>query len=152
MEKLFSLVMVAAFCIACTNQSRYTDKENVLTEKEIMEFVSRYDDMWARRDTTAMKEAISENYIYFTSTGNTYSRERIISWFIPADKYKVNTAARSEIRITIHGNTAVVGSRWIGSGTFGNERFSDDQRCSLVIKKENDQLRLISEHCTQIVK
>ncbi len=125
--------------------------ENVLTEKEVSDFVNEYDKMWARRDTTAMKESMSENYIYFTSTGNTSNRDRIISWFTPADKYKVDTAVRSEISMTIHGNTAVVSSRWIGSGSFDGEKFSDDQRCSLIIQKEMGKLKLISEHCTQIV-
>ena len=151
MRKYFVFLIIGSVCFGCNNKSEKPAKENVLTEKEVRDFITDYDNMWAKRDTTAMKESISENYIYFTSTGNTSNRDRIISWFTPADKYKVDTAIRSEINVTIHGNTAIVSSRWIGSGSFDGERFRDDQRCSLTIQEENGKLKLISEHCTQIV-
>jgi hypothetical protein len=152
MKIVFFFLSIAGLFAGCKNEPDRAENKNLLTEKEVIDFIVRYDDMWAKRDTMAMKEAISENYIYFTSTGNTFNRARILSWFDPADKYKVDTATRSEISITIHDNTAVVSSRWIGSGSFSGERFNDDQRCSLVIQKENGKLKLISEHCTQIAK
>ena len=80
-----------------------------------------YDNLWAKRDTAALKEAMADSYIYFTSVGSTTDRKEILGWFVPADKYKVDTAIRSEIGITIHGNTAIVSSRWIGSGSFDGE-------------------------------
>ena len=151
MKKCIVLLVVAGLCFGCYDKPEKAVEENILTEKEVKDFVNDYDNMWAKRDTIAMKEAISENYIYFTSTGSTSTRDRIISWFTPADKYKVDTAIRSEINVTIHGSIAIVSSRWIGSGSFDGERFSDDQRCSLTIQKEEGKLKLISEHCTQIV-
>ena len=147
----YILLLASIFFIACDNKQHVTSDEIVLTEKEVRDFVNEYDNMWASRDTTAMKGAMAENYIYFTSVGNTTTRGKIISWFTPADKYKVDSAIRSEITVTLHRNTAVVSSRWIGSGSFDGERFRDDQRCSLTIQKEEGKLRLISEHCTQIV-
>lgn len=151
MKKLILLFGIAFFYWGCTTKSEKESNENIITEKEVKDFVNGYDNMWAKRDTTAMKEAMAENYIYFTSTGNTSTRDRIISWFTPADKYTVDTAMRSEITIAINGNAAIVSSRWIGAGSFDGERFRDDQRCSLTIQKEKGKLKLISEHCTQIV-
>ena len=151
MKKFFLAFVIIGFCVGCNERATQPTNENVLTEKEVIDFVHEYDNMWAKRDTTAMKEAMAENYIYFTSLGSTTDRKKIISWFSPADKYIVNTAIRSEIGVTINGNTAVVSSRWIGSGSFEGEQFKDDQRCSLTIQKENVKLKLIAEHCTQIV-
>ena len=152
MKEIFLLVLIAALCFGCNDQPAQTINENALTDKEVNDFINNYDSMWAKRDTNAMKEAMAENYIYFTSVGTTSTRDRIIGWFTPADKYKIDTAIRSEIKVTVSGNTAVVSSRWIGSGSFDGERFSDDQRCGLVIKKENGKLSIISEHCVQIEK
>jgi hypothetical protein len=149
MRKHYLLAVASILLVACADQGK-TD-ENKLTEKEVIDFVKHYDDLWAKRDTTGMKKAIAENYIYFSSTGNTTTRDRIISWFTPADKYKVDSAVRSEISVTINDNTAIVSSHWVGSGSFGGEKFKDDQRCSLTIQKVNGKLKLISEHCTQIV-
>ena len=151
MRKYIVLLVTGSLCFGCNNKSEKPVKENILTEKEVRDFVSNYDNMWAKRDTTGLKDAMAENYIYFTSAGSTTDRKKIISWFSPADKYIVDTAIRSEIAITINGNTAVVSSRWIGSGSFEGESFKDDQRCSLTIQKTDGKLRLIAEHCTQIV-
>ena len=151
MTKHILFLSIIVFYSSCKTTPGKTGNENSITEKEVRDFVSKYDGIWANRDTTAMKDAIADNYIYFSSTGNTTTRDRIISWFTPADKYKVDTAIRSEINVIINGNTAVVSSRWVGSGSFDGEKFNDDQRCSLTIQKENDKLKLISEHCTQIV-
>ena len=147
-KAVFSLLFAVALFTRCANN---TTNQNKLTEKEVADFVNHYDELWAKRDTTGMKETMAENYVYFSSTGNTTTRARILSWFTPADKYKVDTAKRSEVSVTLNGNIAIVSSRWIGSGSFDGEKFSDDQRCSLTIQKENGRLKLISEHCTQIV-
>ena len=148
LKNLFLLLISASLLFGCANN---ISKSDTLTEKEVSDFILHYDELWAKRDTTGMKAAMAENYIYFSSTGNTTTRARILSWFTPADKYKVDTAKRSEVNVSINGNTAIVSSRWIGSGSFDGEKFSDDQRCSLTIQKENGKLKLISEHCTQIV-
>lgn len=151
MIKYVGLFVIAVCCFGCKEGSERPALETALTEKEVRDFVKDYDTMWAKRDTTAMKEAMAENYIYFSSVGSTTDRKKILGWFLPPDKYQVDTAIRSEIGVTIHGNTAIVSSRWIGSGSFDGEKFRDDQRCSLTIQKENGKIKLISEHCTQIV-
>ena len=147
----YILLLASIFFMACGNDQHLPNGEVLLAEKEVIDFVNEYDNMWASRDTAAMKGAMAEDYVYFTSVGSTITRDKIISWFAPADKYKVDTAIRNEIIVNIHGNTAVVSSRWIGSGSFDGEKFSDDQRCSLIIQKKEGKLKLISEHCTQIV-
>src|SRR5688572_23947232 len=116
MIRYIGLLVIAVSCFGCKERYERSALETVLTEKEVRDFVNDYDNMWAKRDTTAMKEAMSDNYIYFTSVGSTTDRKKILGWFVPADKYKVDTAIRSEIDVTIHENTAVVSSRWIGSG------------------------------------
>ncbi|HET6766987.1 MAG TPA: nuclear transport factor 2 family protein [Chitinophagaceae bacterium] len=151
MRKYIGLFVIAVFCFGCKERFGSPTPESELTEKEIRDFVNDYDNMWAKRDTASMKEAMADNYIYFTSVGSITDRKQILGWFVPADKYKVDTATRTEIDVTIHGNTAIVSSRWIGSGSFDGEKFRDDQRCSLTIQKEEGKLKLISEHCTQIV-
>ena len=141
------------FIFGCGPDSRQPVDKDQLSEKEVLDFISEYDKSWQSRDTTRMKELMDEKYVYFSSTGNIRDRSAIISWFTPADKYKVDSARRSEILVVqIKGNTAIISTRWIGSGTFGEEKFDDDQRCGLVLQKEDGKMKLLSEHCTQIVK
>lgn len=146
---IFSAAVVILFLSCNTIQKKHTD-DIPLTEAEVKDFIRQYDALWASRDTGLMKQAMDDQYVYFTSTGSTIGRADIISWFTPADKYKVEKAERSEINVQLNGNTAIVSSRWIGNGNFGNEKFNDDQRCGLVIQKSDGKLKLLTEHCTQI--
>lgn len=150
MRLLILSIAIVSFVVSCKTNHKRAEKEVSLTEAEVKNFIRKYDDMWGRRDTGMMKLAIDERYTYFTSTGAMRNRNDILSWFTPTDKYKVEKAERSEISIQLIGNTAIVSSRWIGNGSFGNEKFSDDQRCGLTIQKINGELKLLSEHCTQI--
>lgn len=148
---------ISFFCIAVLLYSCQSSKPKpieaaMLTEQEVREFITSYDKAWETRDTTAMKEIMDEKYIYFSSTGNTTTRNNIISWFTPADKYKMDTAYRNEITVILNGNTAVVSTHWVGNGTFGEEKFDDNQRCGLVVQKLDGKLKIISEHCVQITK
>ena len=152
MRKIILMAFITLAYAACNEQQQETKNIESLSEKEVEEFIRAYDDMWTRKDTIMMKESMSDNYIYFSSTGRTIDRKSILDWFNPADKYKVDTATRNEIKISIEGNTAIVSSRWVGQGSFAGEKFSDDQRCSLVIRKQNGKLKIVSEHCTQISK
>jgi ketosteroid isomerase-like protein len=150
--KLFISVFACSLFLSCNGGKGERKKEDVLTASEVSDFIRFYDQIWAKKDTNAMKKVMSEQYVYFTSTGSTTDRTKILGWFTPPDKYKVDTATRDQIRIVLNGNTAVVSTHWIGSGTFDGEKFKDDQRCSLVIQKINGELKVVSEHCTQIAK
>ena len=147
------IIPIFLLITGCTlHESKNNMPGDQLTEKEVNDFIARYDGAWGKRDTTLMKEIMDERYTYFSSRGSTTTRDRIISWFTPADKYNVDTAARTEISITyLQGNTAIVSTRWVGRGSFDNERFSDDQRCGLVLEKRDGKVRIVAEHCTQIV-
>jgi hypothetical protein len=136
--------------VSCSDDQGNANSDVSLTEAEVKDFIREYDAMWAGRDTGSMKLAMDDHYIYFTSTGSTRKRGDIISWFTPVDKYKVERSERSEISIQLEGNTAIVSSRWVGNGSFGDEKFNDDQRCGLVIQKVDGKLKLLAEHCTQI--
>lgn len=150
--RIIKLTFFLSFILVCCNSQENENKpEQGITESEVRDFIRNYDEIWDRRDTVAMKQSMADSYIYFTSNGNTSDRARLMGWFNPADKYKVDTATRSEISIYITGNTAIASTRWIGNGSFAGERFNDDQRCSMVIQKLNGEVKLLCEHCTQIV-
>lgn len=144
------VIFISMIAVSCTDREQPAKVPETLSEKEVKDFINDYGEIWAKRDTVLMKEAMSDNYIYFSSNGGTINRSSILGWFTPEDKYQVNSATRNEIKIIIEGTTAIVSSHWVGNGSFAGEKFEDDQRCSLVIKKQNGKLKIISEHCTQI--
>lgn len=111
--------------------------------------ISRYDAAWSARDEAALQSLIGPTYVYFTSRGGEWSRDRWFT-FMLSPAYILGAAERSEIRIVESGDTAVASTRWTGHGTYEGRPFEDDQRCSITLGRRDGAWSILSEHCTQI--
>ncbi len=97
----------------------------------------------------AVNDALSPKYIYFTQSGSTFSRDSVVAT-AGENTYSLNHVSRSEVEVSITGNTAIVSSRWKGEGAYRGVPFNEDQRCSITLVKQNDSVKILSEHCTPI--
>jgi ketosteroid isomerase-like protein len=117
---------------------------------EVVAAIAKYDEAWDRRDASALGRLLAADYVYFTSKGALWPRQRFLD-LVLSPKYLLEASERSEIEVHRTGNTAVASSRWKGHGTYDGKVFRDDQRCSLVLLQERGKWTVLSEHCTQIV-
>jgi len=119
-------------------------------ESEVAGVIKAYDEAWGRKDAAAFEQMLAADYVYFTSKGALWPRQRWLGLML-SPKYALASAERSEIVVHRTADTAVVGSRWKGHGTYDGKPFRDDQRCSLVLARSPTGWKVLSEHCTQIV-
>ena len=139
--------LVILFAIACKGDS--ADRGSNLSKEEVIAFVNKYDEAWNTKRDKVVDSLYASQYKYFTSVGGVSSRARNLE-ILAADYYKLISAQRTEIEISIDGNIAIVSSRWRGNGIWQGEPFNDNQRCGLVIQKQGKELKLLSEHCVDI--
>lgn len=120
------------------------------SDADVRDAVKAYDTHWERKDLAALENVIADDYVYFSSKGDTFSRR---AWLgrLSAPKYVLKSSVRSEIEVHRIGDAAVVGTRWKGHGEYDGQPFVDDQRCSLVLGRSPAAWKVLSEHCTQIV-
>lgn len=149
-QLLFPVAIAATlFCVACkTSKSLPVE---TISREEILAFLKQYDDAWNSKNVARVDSLFGTSYTYFTSTGKVNKRAESLAT-LAADYYRLLNANRSEVEVFIDGNTAVVSSRWKGNGTWKGSSFTDDQRCGLIIQKQNGLMKLLSEHCVQIAK
>jgi len=121
------------------------------SDSEIIKTIKEYDTAWDRKDFASVERLLSNQYVYFSSNGKVTSRSETLE-FLRSPKYVLQASDRSEFQVYLTNNTAVVSSRWKGHGTYNDQPFTDDQRCSLVLIKDRNNWKLLSEHCTQIAK
>lgn len=145
MKFLFSVLIL--LCIISCQEKPVANQ--VITEQEALDFISRYDSAWNSKDSVTVKELLGNKYLYFDSKGGLTPRERTLS-IVAAPYYKVLSAKRQEIQIHIHENVATISSRWIGNGLWKDQTFNDNQRCGLTLAKNNGKIELIAEHCVEI--
>jgi ketosteroid isomerase-like protein len=146
MMKIKSVVVLS--CLVLCGVSRAHRGQS--PEEDIGRFVERYDRAWNHKDAAGIEHILAANYVYFTSKGRVQSRQQVLDMAL-SPKYSLASAERSEIKVYRTSNTAVVSSRWKGHGTYDGQEFHDDQRCSIVLVRENQRWQILSEHCTQIV-
>ncbi len=140
---LAALFCVAVFCGASPAQNQQPP------DADILHLVERYDSAWNSKDAASVQRILAADYIYFSSKGATESRQHMLDMLL-SPKYTVASAQRSEMEVHRTSSTAVVSSRWKGDGTYDGKEFHDDQRCSIVLGREKQGWRVLSEHCTQI--
>jgi hypothetical protein len=92
---------------------------------------------------------LSPFYIYFTGSGGTFSRDSLVAT-AGESSYSLKDVSRSEFVTTIYNNTAIVSTRWKGKGMYRGYSFDEDQRCSITVVKNGDEVEILSEHCTPI--
>ena len=137
----FILFSAMAFC-SCNKQ---TD----LTEQEVIGAIKKFDQGWEQKNMKTVDSVLSPHYIYFTQSGNTFSRDNVVST-AGESTYTLKKMSRGEFIVTITGNTAVVSTRWKGEGLYYGTPFNEDQRCSITLIKRENKVEILSEHCTPI--
>lgn len=140
------LVLCAAAFLLPAGNAAAADRDDETPEQAI----ARYDAAWSARDEAGLQQLIAPNFIYFTSRGGEWSRDRWFAFMLSPD-YRLEAARRHEIAVTRSGDdVAVASTRWTGHGAWQGRPFEDDQRCSVVLARLDQTWKVISEHCTQI--
>ena len=151
MNKLFLFISVLFF-VGCTGTVNLKQNiEEVLTEEEVMALINKFDQAFTNNNAVIVDSLLSQNYVYFTQSGNTFDRARLVAT-AASDEYLLQNMQRENIVVHLDGNTAVVSTIWKGQGVYHGEKFDDRQRCSVTIVKHKGEVKILAEHCTPIKK
>lgn len=123
--------------------------QNDITKEEVITAIKKFDDGWENKNLKAVDSVLSPTYIYFTQSGGTFSRDSVVAT-AGENSYILHDMSRSELDITLYGNTAIVSTRWKGKGIYRGIPFDEDQRCSIMLIKKDGKVEILSEHCTPI--
>ena len=145
----FFLLFFLASCTA--NNGAKNNNEELLTEEEVIAVIGKFDEGWKNKDEAIVDSVLSEHYVYFTQSGYTFNRAKLVAT-AGSDVYTLQNMERENFVVQIEGNTAVVSTIWKGEGYYHGEQFNDRQRCSVTIVKHNGVVKILAEHCTPIKK
>lgn len=146
MRRVLPLLLLSPLLFVCSGAVAQPPPET-----DMADAIQAYDRAWAGKDPAAFERTLAADYVYFTSKGGVRSRQQWVE-FLGSPKFRLESAERSEIQVHRTADTAVVGSRWKGHGSYDGKPFRDDQRCSLVLARSVDGWKILSEHCVQIVE
>ena len=139
-------IVAAGLACAAATAAQTPDRDG----EGVRQAIRGYDAAWNRKDAAAFDKLLAPDYVYFTSKGAVWSKQRWLGLML-SPRYELESAQRSDIVVHATGDTAVAGTRWQGHGRYDGKPFRDDQRCSLALRREAGAWQVLSEHCTQIV-
>jgi hypothetical protein len=144
MKKMtFALAVPLLWLAACR------PSEAPLTQDEVIAVIQRFDEGWRHKNLLTVDSTLAPAYIYFTQSGGLFSRDSVVQT-AGSPAYTLDTMSRREFEVELHGNTAIVSTRWQGRGLYKGVPFDEDQRCSITIIKQNGRALIATEHCTPI--
>lgn len=141
------LVWVTVAAAACGNPRTAENTERSI--EEVLAAVRAYDAAWNGKDSAVVNQHLADQYQYFDSRGGVQSRDSLLAMHA-SPAYLLASSVRDELAVTLHHATVVVSSRWRGSGTYEEESFEDEQRCTLIWVSDDGTWRLLVEQCTNI--
>lgn len=118
-----------------------------VTPEEVSATIQRFDDSWKNKHPASVDSLLAPAYLYFTQSGSIFTRDSILQT-AGSPEYQLTFLQRDILSTQIDGNAAVANTRWIGQGIYRGKAFSDTQRCSVMLVKIRDTLRILAEHCT----
>ncbi|MEO8768811.1 MAG: nuclear transport factor 2 family protein [Ferruginibacter sp.] len=137
------------FCFFAIAINSCTHQQTPLTKEEVLDVIEKFDDGWKHKNMKQVDSTLAKDYTYFTQSGNIFSRDSVVATAGESD-YSLRDMSRTELDITLFDNTAIVSTRWKGKGNYRGVLFDEDQRCSIVVVKKNNEVEILSEHCTPI--
>lgn len=140
---------IICFLAACGLLIACREEPKLLTAEEALAVVHKFDEGWENKNKVLVDSVLSEQYVYFTQSGNTFVRSRLVET-AGSDVYSLQNMERESETVQLDGNTAVVNTIWKGQGFYHGESFDDRQRCSITVVKHDGKVRILAEHCTPI--
>ncbi|MGA1999573.1 MAG: nuclear transport factor 2 family protein [Terriglobales bacterium] len=130
MRQILAVLVLLAITVVAAGAK---DEEKAKTDGDISQTIIKLENQWAK-DSAAGNAAgvgalLADDIVVVDSDGTTYGKPEIME---QVKKSKWVTNAVSDVKVTVHGNTAVASGVWTGKGTDAKgkavdtkERFAD---------------------------
>jgi ketosteroid isomerase-like protein len=121
----------------------------MITRDEVLEAEKEWAQAHLETDINKLDRLMHPDYIIIRPDGSVWSKEKALTSYIPG-KRDWEEAGSSEHIINIYGHIAIVIGLWRAKGVNNGVHFDYYARYSSVWVKDQDELRIVSDHSTEI--
>ena len=144
----FHWLTIALICCSAMLSSA---QQRSVDENKILSLEKKWAESYKQRDISILSSLLSEDFIITVEDGSTFGREGYISHSADST-VKVDLADLSELRVRVHGNTAIVTGAYHEVGTSKGKRYDYHDRLTDVWMKRNGNWQVIASHYSVPVK
>jgi len=102
-------------------------------------------DAYKQRQVEVFATLLDDDFVITFEDGSTYSKTGYLS-YTASGSLRVEVSEMSDVKIRLHGNTAIITGAYHERGDFKGEPFDDHDRFTDVWMKEEGKWRLVASH------
>lgn len=135
--------------------AQHRDKASSTAERELIELERELSDALIKGDSARLTHLWSDNLVFTFPDGKTSTKAQRLAGIKPsAQPTQATPAANSndEVKVHLHGNTAVVTVLSTWKGKANNQEFSQQYQATHVWVKQEERWQLVAAHVSQVKK
>ncbi len=118
-------------------------------DDELRRIHQEYDRAWLRQDAVTFERLLAADFVQVDQDGKVLSKADVIANAKSGD-VKLEVGQSDDVKVWIHGDTAVVGGRWTEKGTIKGKTTEAIMRNIVVYSKINGRWHVVSDQVTVI--
>jgi len=142
--KIRIALLVVAFAVCAWDCSAAQNKADTV-ESKVLAFENNWNAAYKRGDIAAMDLLLAEDFIITVEDGSTFSKAGYIAHNGNSTVH-VETSEMSDLRVRMHGNTAVVTGAYHEKGTDKGKAYEYRDRFTDVWMNANGRWQVIASH------
>jgi len=137
--RVAAVLLLVCSPILSIAQSNSSDAEKVIALEK------KWTESYKQRDIGMLSSLLAEDFVITVEDGETYGKEGYISHTADSSVH-VETAAMSDLKVRLHGNTAVVTGAYHEVGESKGKRYEYRDRLTDVWMKSGGKWQVIASH------
>lgn len=133
------VIAYSALCLPCSAQQKTTDASSVLSLEK------KWTDAYKHRQIEMLSSILADDFVITVENGDTFGKEGYITHTADASVH-VEMAEQSDIRVRMHGNTAILTGAYHEKGTSKGKDYEYHDRFTDVWMRSEGKWQVIASH------
>jgi ketosteroid isomerase-like protein len=140
--RIFLLLMLVVLCLLTVSVQLFAQADSATTIRKLEE---KWTESYKDRKIDILASLLADDFVITVEDGNVYSKAGYITHSADASVH-VEVAELSDLKVRMHGNTAVVTGAYHEKGQSGGKRYEYHDRLTDVWMKVGGNWQVISSH------
>ncbi len=141
-------VLSSALTVACLIVPLGSFANVAERREQVFEVLDRRADAGLRRDVAAIDRVYSDDYFHTNPDGSLMDKAAVLASYRAPTEFKFTASSRSEERLQLNGDSAVVSELITLKGMRSTDAFTSRYRVTSVLRRIRGQWKIVNSHAS----
>ena len=150
--QLIVLLTIGAASTVLAQSEKKVAPSRTSVERQLIELERQLSDALVKQDAAVLDRLWSNDLVFTFPNGKVSSKAERLAGQKPTDQPSQSTNLNDQVKVYLHGNTAVVTVLSTWRGKAGAQEYSDQYQATHVWVKQQGRWQLVAAHVSQLKK